>query len=374
MKKFQFFPKRFGFYPYVFLIYLALPVYYVSLETGFKMFIGYLLVFLFLISYRQLYWLPGNNKKYSVWIGVQLGIIIALSIAYNPYHLFMGFFSAHFIGYYEDRRHFKIALITFAITLGIPAILIGMMQSFVDVLFILPFLIIMLMSPYGIRSMNQRMELEQELDQANEQIRQLVKREERVRIARDLHDTLGHTLSLITLQSQLVQRLVEQQPDRAKQEAKGIEQTSRNALRQVRELVTNMRAIPISEALDHIKQILEAANIELEVKVLPEVSELSPVQQNIISMCLKEAGTNIVKHSQATKCKVEQLMSKGYLYISVQDNGIGMHRNEGIGNGIRGMEERLSLIDGQLSIASSDEGTTLKITIPVVLKQEEIVL
>lgn len=374
MKKFQLFPKRFGFYPYVFLIYLALPIYYVSLEIGFKMFIGYLLVLLFFISYRQLYWLPGNKKTYSVWIAVQLGVIIVLSLAYNPYHLFMGFFPAHFIGYYEDKRHFKIALVTFSITLGMPVLLIGMMQSFFDVLFILPFLIIMLVSPYGVRSMNQRMELEQELDQANEQIRQLVKREERVRIARDLHDTLGHTLSLITLQSQLVQRLVEHQPERAKQEAKGIEQTSRNALRQVRELVTNMRAIPITEALDHIKQILEAANIELEVEDLTDVTELSPVQQNIISMCIKEAGTNIVKHSQATKCKVEQLMSKGYLYISVQDNGLGMHKNEGIGNGIRGMEERLSLIDGQLSIASSDEGTTLKFTIPVVLKQEEIVL
>ena len=135
-----------------------------------------------------------------------------------------------------------------------------------------------------------------------------------------------------------------------------------------------MRAIPVSEALAHMEQILQAANIELKVEDLPEVSELSPVQQNIISMCLKEAGTNVVKHSQATTCKVQQLLSKGSLSISVEDDGIGIHSREGIGNGIRGMEERLSLIDGQLSIASSDEGTTLKFTIPVVLKQEEIVL
>ena len=87
------------------------------------------------------------------------------------------------------------------------------------------------------------------MDQANEQIKELIKREERVRIARDLHDTLGHTLSLITLQSQLVQRLAEKHPERAKAEAKEIEMTSRSALRQVRELVSDMRAITIAEEL-----------------------------------------------------------------------------------------------------------------------------
>ncbi|GAA0304046.1 two-component system sensor histidine kinase DesK [Gracilibacillus halotolerans] len=373
MRNFQLFPERYGFLPYVFLVYLAMPIYYVSLETGVKAFVGYALILLFFISYRQLYWLP-TNKKYSVWLGIQLGIIIALSIAYNPYHLFLGFFPAHFIGYYEEKKHFKIALITFAITLALPTILLGIMHSFMNILFLLPFLIIMLISPYGIRSMNARMALEEELEQANEQIRQLVKREERVRIARDLHDTLGHTLSLITLQSQLVQRLVEKQPDRAREEAKGIEQTSRTALRQVRELVSNMRAVPIEEGLMHMEQILQAADIKLEVTQQEDISETSSVQQNIMSMCLKEAGTNIVKHSQATSCSVEIQNRKGYIYITVEDNGIGMHMKENNGNGIQGMKERLSLIEGQLAIVSSKEGTTLKFTIPMVLKQVEMVL
>lgn len=78
----------------------------------------------------------------------------------------------------------------------------------------------MLISPFGIRSMFRRIELETKLDQANEQIRELSKREERVRIARDLHDTLGHTLSLLTLKSQLIQRLATSDPERTRLEAK----------------------------------------------------------------------------------------------------------------------------------------------------------
>lgn len=373
MKKFQLFPSKFGFLPYVFLVYLTMPIYYVSMETGIKALLGYALIVLFFISYRQLYWLE-PNKSFSTWLAIQMGIIIILSIFYNPYHLFLGFFPAHFIGYYENKKQFHLALLTLAITLVVPTIIIGIMHSFMNLLFLLPFLIIMLISPYGIRSMNTRMALEAELEQANEQIRQLVKREERVRIARDLHDTLGHTLSLITLQSQLVQRLVEKQPERAKKEAKGIEQTSRTALRQVRELVSNMRAVPIVEGIAHMKQILQAADIKFEVVQQEDISEIPSVQQNILSMCLKEAGTNIVKHSKASNCSLEIQNLKGYIYITVEDNGIGFHQRENKGNGIQGMKERLSLIDGQLAIASSDEGTTLKFTLPVVLKQEELVL
>lgn len=79
--------------------------------------------------------------------------------------------------------------------------------------------------------MNRRMELEQKLDEANQHIKELVKREERVRIARDLHDTLGHTLSLLTLKSQLVQRIIASAPERARKEAREMETTSRSDLK-----------------------------------------------------------------------------------------------------------------------------------------------
>ncbi|MBS4197175.1 sensor histidine kinase [Lederbergia citri] len=370
MKKFHFFPKRYGVFPYIFLIYLVLPVFYVREEQGLKAVIGYALILLFLVTYRQLYFLI-PFKKISIWLVLQTVILVILSIWYSPYNMFMGFFTANFIGWFLDKKLFKTALISFGIILASPILFVILQGQLSNIYFFFPFLIVMLATPFGIRSMNTRMELEKKLDQANQQIRDLIKREERVRIARDLHDTLGHTLSLITLQSQLVQRLTEKDPIRAKQEAKEIESSSRSALRQVRELVSEMRSITIAEEIAEMKQILTAAGIEFHVTGQKDFTYIPLLQQNIIGMCLREAGTNIVKHSQAKNCTVLFEESGGFLTISVKDDGVGILEGQESGNGLKGMNERLALIDGTLKIHSK-KGTALTINVPIIKKQAEV--
>lgn len=368
MKIFQIFPKKYGFFPYVFLIYLVMPLLYVKEEKGMKAVIGYSLLLLFLITYRQLYWLM-EQKKYSYWLILQVSIIVIFSIWYNPNNLFMGFFPANFIGWYENKKYFNRAIIFFAAAILLTYIL-SIQKAETSMIYFLPFFVVMLISPFGIRSMNKRMELEKQLDQANEQIKDLIKREERVRIARDLHDTLGHTLSLITLQSQLVQRLAEKDPERAKAEAKGIEMTSRSALRQVRELVSEMRAIMIAEELLEMEKILKAAGIDFHSEAESEFSDVPLLQQNILGMCLREAATNIVKHSKAKNCIFTFRKSAGHFMIEVKDDGIGFTDDHHGGNGWKGMRERLSLIEGELAIHSI-HGTTLTFSVPIVMKQEK---
>lgn len=258
----------------------------------------------------------------------------------------------------------------------------------------MPFLVIMLVMPYGIRSMARRQQLEQELDRANEQIKELIKREERMRIARDLHDTLGHTLSLITLKSQLVEKLAAKDAERAQVEAREIQRTSRAALRQVRELVSDMRAITVAEALAEAGEILRAADIALDVEGDPRLTGVSDLTQNIVSLCIKEAVTNIVKHSRATRCAVTIETAPAEVRLQIEDNGIGLSSrkvgsdgvsslpgNSAAGNGLKGMAERLSLIDGTLTVgagslegsdgseAGSGRGTRLQITIPLIVKE-----
>lgn len=210
--------------------------------------------------------------------------------------------------------------------------------------------------------------LRNQLNEANEQIKDLVKREERQRIARDLHDTLGHTLSLITLKSQLVEKLIVKNPERASVEAKEITQTSRTALKQLRELISDMRMITVEEELEQIKAILQAANIELEIKQETSASSLSPIEQNILGMCLREAVTNVVKHSKATGCIVSVLESQGELILTVEDNGIGLADQNHDGNGIRGMKERIALIDGFVELNAINPGTLLIVKVPVVIR------
>ncbi|MDW0117849.1 sensor histidine kinase [Sporosarcina thermotolerans] len=367
MKNFRVFPKKFGFIPYIFLVYLVMPLYQVNKEVGVKAVIGYVLLLLFFISYRQCYQ-PIHIKKFYTWLFIQVAVTVIFVVFYDPYSIFLGFYTSHFIGWIEDKKRFDIVLKLFASIVLLCAGWIWFHNGFSGFVALLPFIVVIILSPYGVRHMNERMELKSQLYEANEQIKTLIKQEERVRIARDLHDTLGHTLSLITLQSQVIQRIAEH-PDKVRTEAKGIEQTSRSALQQVRELVADMRVSTIEEELVHIEQILMAANIEFHCSIPEVITELSPLQQNIAGLCLREASTNIVKHSKASKCLVTVQQDSIGLTIEVQDNGIGI-ADRPWGNGLKGMAERLSLIEGELNVSYLG-GTMIEISIPIVVKTKE---
>lgn len=333
------------------------------------MILGYVMIGVFALSYRQLYF-ASEHGSFSYWIALQMVIIFILSYLYNPYNLFMGFFTANFIGYYTNSVKFKISLIFLAIIEIIPMILNIGERHPREYLFLFPFIVIMLMSPFGIRSMNKHQQLELKLDEANEHIKVLVKREERMRIARDLHDTLGHTLSLITLKSQLVERLITKDPQHAQFEAKEIERTSRAALRQVRELVSDMRAVSVAEELLEVQVILDSADITSYFEGDAKLTGIPDLTQNILSLCLREAITNIVKHSRAKNCTVRIEQKMAYVTLIISDDGIGLHEDHHDGNGLKGMVERLSLIGGSLEV-SSVKGTTLTVTIPIIIKDQK---
>lgn len=367
------FPKKYGFFPYVWLIYIILPIVNIQSASGVKLWLGYLMIGLFVLTYRQLYFATG--RRFDCWLGLQLLIILLMSLFYGPYNLYMGFYTANFIGWYAEKRRFNISMAVFAAVELIPLLFAIKDTQIQQILFIIPFFLIMMVSPFGIRSLNRKQQLEKELDQANEQIKELVKREERIRIARDLHDTLGHTLSLITLKSQLVEKLTMIDPQRAQNEAREIYQTSRAALRQVRELVSDMRAITVVEELAETAEILKVANIKLEIEGDARLEEVPPLTQNILSLCIKEGITNIVKHSEATHCKILVAKSERMITIRIEDNGVGSGLREGsiqYGNGLNGMKERLSLIEGTLTVSPGNkQGTNMLITVPLIIKDRE---
>jgi two-component system sensor histidine kinase DesK len=369
--KFEIFPKKLGYFPYLWLLYISMPIIYMTQEQGLKAVCGYIMIGVFIFTYRQLYFVEGR-PSFSYLLALQMLIILILTLFYSPYNMFMGFFSSNFIGWHTDKFKFKVSIIALMIIETLPIIINMGNISPKEYLFLIPFIIIMLATPFGMRSMKKHQNLELQLDQANEHIKQLIKREERMRISRDLHDTLGHTLSLITLKSQLVEKLVDKNPTRARLEAKEIERTSRAALKQVRELVSDMRAVTLTEELIEVKVILQSAHIGLAVEGNIKLAGIPDLTQNILSMCLREAITNIVKHSQASSCTIhiEQLEAK--IMLTVQDNGIGcdVDNHSLQGNGLKGMRERLSLIEGSV-VLSSNKGTTLTITSPIVIKEKE---
>ncbi len=195
---------------------------------------------------------------------------------------------------------------------------------------------------------------------AHEELEHLAKVAERERIARDLHDVLGHTLSLITLKSELARKLVDRDPERAKQEMHDVENASRAALTDVREAIRGYRSDGIFAELARARAALETAGVAVECDTDPVV--LSPAQESVLALALREAVTNVVRHAEASRCNVTLKRNDLLCTLEVADDGCGAAGPEG--NGLRGMRERLEALGGSLRLLSSN-GTRLIIDLPL---------
>ena len=208
----------------------------------------------------------------------------------------------------------------------------------------------------------QRNRINEKLRMANAEVEHLAKVAERERIARDLHDVLGHTLSIIILKSELAGKLIEHDPQRAKAEIADVEQTSRAALAEVRSTIRGYRANTFSAELKQAKAALETAGVLVESEAA-EIG-LSSSQENVLALVLREAVTNIVRHANAKNCRVRISSLNGKCALEIQDDGRGGIQPEG--NGIRGMRERVESLGGTFE-HKTDKGTTLIIQFPLAI-------
>lgn len=179
---------------------------------------------------------------------------------------------------------------------------------------------------------------------------------ERDRIARDLHDVLGHTLSLVVLQSQLAARLVGQSPAEAEAKCRELEQTARSALAQLRTVVAGFKAQPLAESLSEAQRLCQAAAIDFAHTPPPE---LPHALGGIVGLLVREAVTNVVRHSGAGRCRIAIDCEAASAVVTIDDDGAGFdpHRAQ-TGSGLRGMRERLTAVGGRLEIGRRPEGGT----------------
>ncbi|MCX6628396.1 MAG: sensor histidine kinase [Candidatus Solibacter sp.] len=206
----------------------------------------------------------------------------------------------------------------------------------------------------------QRKRLSDRLLAAQAQAEHLAKVAERERIARDLHDLLGHTLSVIVLKSELASRLSATQPERAAEEIGDVERIAREALAQVRAAVRGYRSAGFESELRQARDALETAGIAVQAQV--ERPQLSAMQESVLAMALREAVTNIVRHAHATICRLSLRQNGRYCELEIADNGQGGVLEEG--SGLSGMRERVEALGGILERDGSN-GTLLRIRVPV---------
>ena len=195
---------------------------------------------------------------------------------------------------------------------------------------------------------------------SHEEVRRLAATAERERIGRDLHDLLGHTLSLITLKLELARKLSERDPPGSRRELEEAERVARHALAEVRSAVTGIRSADLAAELASARLLLESSQVHLEYAAPP--TDLPPDVERGLALVLREAATNIARHAGASRAKIEFETQPRSVQLSVEDNGRGGVTADG--NGLAGMRDRVRAMQGTLSI-ESPKGAGTKVLVRI---------
>ncbi|TAM58970.1 MAG: sensor histidine kinase [Rhodanobacter sp.] len=201
-----------------------------------------------------------------------------------------------------------------------------------------------------------------ELQLSHDEVRRLAALAERERIGRDLHDLLGHTLSLITLKLELSRKLFDRDTEGARREVEEAEKVARHALAEVRSAVSGIRATDLAAELASARLLLESSRVHCDYGHPP--ADLPDDVERGLSLILREAVTNIARHADATQARIEMERAPASVRLLISDNGRGGIGGEG--NGLCGMRERVRVLGGTLAIASPrGAGTRVEIEVPM---------
>jgi two-component system sensor histidine kinase DesK len=346
--------KDIGWLPYGYLLYLSLFLAY-PLATHARPLVWVLTgagVAAFLPLYFLSFWSSGLKKLWPVAGMTALGVVYA---PFNPG-------AASFFVYAAAAGVFAGAA---GIAWAVIAVIVGIigLESFLlqlpAQLWVPATVLSVFVGALNIHA-SHRKSANAKLRLAYDEIERLAKVAERERIARDLHDLLGHTLSLIVLKSELAGKLLDVDPMRARLEIRDLERVSRNALGEVRQAVRGYRAGNLTAEIARARVALETAGVAVDCEA--DLTALPAPQENAMALALREAVTNIVRHANATSCRIRVRVSAGQCAMEVTDNGCGGAAQEG--NGLRGMRERAEALGGSVSRSVGD-GCSLAVCFPL---------
>jgi len=356
----------FSWLPLVFLIYTA-SIFIAPIEhhAGWKEWTGTIgALACFLVLYLAAYLMKGNTARWCV-----AGIVL-LGCAYMPFNWGAWVFFVYagaFLGFLFDVRK---AYRLLAGLLGVVVMMNWVVHAQAWLWSYSMFVTIIVAVPNVHMAAKKRADCKLRL--AQEEVEHLAKVAERERIARDLHDVLGHTLSVVVLKSELAAKLIDRDLERARQEMTEVEQIAREALAEVRHAIRGYRARGLAEEFAQARATLETAGIRTECDTAEANSlagRLSPAQETVFALAVREAVTNVVRHAHAEVCRIRLERGGNFYRLEVEDDGLGAFEHEG--NGLRGMRERVEALNGTMT-RDTTRGTKLAITIPTKVKQEAI--
>jgi two-component system sensor histidine kinase DesK len=192
-----------------------------------------------------------------------------------------------------------------------------------------------------------------ELRTARAEVARLAIADERLRISRDVHDILGHSLSVIALKAQVARRLMHSDPDAAAEAIGDVESVARDSLAEVRAMVTGYRQRSLADELQGARDVLDAAGIAFAVTRDSAVPP-APVD-NLLAWTVREGVTNVLRHSRAHHCEISLEAGNGGFTVAIVDDGVGGVANAG-GSGLHGLRERVGAAGGRLEAGPGVQG------------------
>lgn len=343
-----------GWTPYAWLIYL--PIFVVGAipgnDTAWEWTLDAVTLVTFLALYFRGFWTYGRELMAIAFAIVALGILTSPG---NQGATVFFIYGAAFAGEAASRP--AIAMRWIALIVGIVAIeswLLALpLQSWLPAVVFAP---IIGGSNAHYKALRVR---DKALVDAHKRAEQFATVAERERIARDLHDLLGHTLSVIVIKSELAAKLSEIDPKRAASEIRDVERISRNALSEVRQAIHGYRGERVTDELSTARAALEAVGVTLVADVGP--AGLDVDVERAFALAVREAVTNVIRHARAEHCEVALVREPDGVRLTVQDDGVGGEQPEGAG--LSGMRARLAALGGTLE-RDGRRGTRLTLWAP----------
>jgi two-component system sensor histidine kinase DesK len=340
----------------VWLVWLFGPAFFMS--RGFPHWLSATL--LSLPVFLAIYWFANTGpRRHAVWYALA---IAALSMAVTPFNPFAQTYLIYACAvaatWGNPRKSGALVLALLAAYSGLCLWLKFPWESLVNIWILCPIVSALIVAE-RLQSRH-RADLRLSMDE----VRRLAASAERERIGRDLHDLLGHTLSMVALKSELAGRLIHRDPNAAHREMADVARVSREALSQVRSAVSGIRAAAMAAELASARLLLEAAGVQMEYWHDPQ--ELPVEVETCLALVLREAVTNIQRHARANRVEVTVIVGAERVVMRIRDDGRGGVNERG--NGLTGMRERIVAHGGELWIESPrGKGTGIEIRLPLPL-------
>ena len=350
--------RKYGFY--LSLVFFIFPIAYI-LDGSYPKYVLFLTI-LAITSYIGMLYTKNKILIFLEWFYL-IAYISYTTIVFYPMNILFSFYLSNLLVWHFQDKYYTYRTISFFITINCltlyiianPTLRIG------DKIVLFIFCSMCIITYFSQKYSYERHKLKNERLKHNEHINLLLAENERNRIGRDLHDSIGHTFVMLKLKAELAEKYLEKNNiEAAKKELKEISEISSASMTETRSIINKLKHRSINEELKVVSDIMSMADISLDIKN----NMITPPSQLVewtITMVLKELTNNVIKHSNASKCNIEINESSNNYIVIISDNGNGFESIDG--TELSSIRERIKLVNGVIDITSEKSPTTIKVTI-----------